>query len=46
MSKHSLAVVPGESMSVTLADGSNVEATETCVVPLVFRSESGRAVYG
>ena len=31
-------------MLVTLADGSNVEATETCVVPLVFCSESGRAV--
>ena len=44
MSKHGLAVSPGETMLVTLADGSNVEATETCVVPLVFCSESGRAV--
>ena len=44
MSKHGLAVAQGETMSVTLADGSNVEATETCVVPLVFCSESGRAV--
>ena len=44
MSKHGLAVSPGQTMSVTLADGSNVEATETCVVPLVFCSESGRAV--
>ena len=31
-------------MSVTLADGSNVETTETCVVPLMFCSDSGRAV--
>ena len=44
VSKHGLAVSPGQSMLVTLADGSNVEATETCVVPLVFCSESGRAV--
>ena len=44
MSKHGLAVSPGQTMSVTLADGSNVEATETCIVPLVFCSESGRAV--
>ena len=44
MSKHGLAIVPGETMLVTLADGSNVEATETCVVPLVFCLESGHAV--
>ena len=31
-------------MLVTLADGSNVEASETCVVPLVFCSDTGRAV--
>ena len=31
-------------MSVTLADGSNVEASETCVVPLVFCSDTGHAV--
>ena len=31
-------------MSVTLADGSNVEASEMCVVPLVFCSDSGHAV--
>ena len=31
-------------MSVTLADGSNVEASEMCVVPLVFYSDTGRAV--
>ena len=31
-------------MSVTLADGSNVEASEMCVVPLVFCSNSGRAI--
>ena len=44
MSKHGLAVSPGPSMLVTLADGSSVEATEKCVVPLVFCSDSGRAV--
>ena len=43
MSKHGLEVSPGQSMSVTLADGSSVEATETCVIPLVFCSDSGRA---
>ena len=32
-------------MSVTLADGSSVEATEMSVVPLVFCSDSGCAVY-
>ena len=32
-------------MLVTLADGSNVEASETCVVPLVFCSDTGHAVY-
>ena len=31
-------------MSVTLADGSNFEASETCIVPLVFCSDSGHAV--
>ena len=31
-------------MLVTLADGSNVEASETCVVPLVLCSDSGCAV--
>ena len=31
-------------MLVTLADGSNVEATEMCVVPLVFYSDSGHAM--
>ena len=31
-------------MLVTLADGSNVEASETYVVSLVFCSESGHAV--
>ena len=44
MSKHGLAVSLGQSMLVTLADASNVEATETCVVPLVFCSNIGRAV--
>ena len=44
MSKHGLAVLPGQNMLVTLADGSNVEASKTCVVPLVFCSDSGRAV--
>ena len=31
-------------MSVTLANGSNVEASEMCVVPLVFCSDMGHAV--
>ena len=44
MSKHGLAVSPGQSMSVTLADGSNVEASEMCVVSLVFCSDTGHAV--
>ena len=30
-------------MLVTLADGSNVEASETCVIPLVFCSDTGHA---
>ena len=31
-------------MLVTLADGSNIEASETCDVPLVFCSDTGRTV--
>ena len=31
-------------MSVTLADSSNFEASETCVVLLVFCSDTGHAV--
>ena len=31
-------------MLVTLADGSNAEASETCVVSLVFYSDTGHAV--
>ena len=31
-------------MSVTLADGNNVEASETCIVSLVFCSDTGHAV--
>ena len=31
-------------MLVTLADGSNIEASETCVVPLMFCSDTGHAV--
>ena len=31
-------------MSVTLAVGSNVEASDTFVVPLVFCSDTGHAV--
>ena len=44
MSKHGLAVSPGQSMLVTLADGSNVEASEMCVVSLVFCSDTGCAI--
>ena len=32
-------------MLVALADGSNVEASETCVVPLVFCSYTGPAMF-
>ena len=31
-------------MSVTLADGNNIEASEACVVTLVFCSDTGHAV--
>ena len=31
-------------MSVTLADGSNVEASEIYIVPLVLSSDTGHAV--
>ena len=31
-------------MLVALADGSNIEASEMCVVPLVFCSNTGCAV--
>ena len=41
---HSFISSPGQSTSVTLADGSSSEATEMCVVPLVFCSDSGFAV--
>ena len=44
MSKHVLAVTPGQSMSVTLADGSNVEASEIYIVPLVLSSDTGHVV--
>ena len=31
-------------MSVSLADGSNIETSEMCVVSLVFSSDSGHSV--
>ena len=42
--QHGLAVSLGQTMLVTLADGISIEATETCVVLLVFCSDSGCAV--
>ena len=44
VSKHVLTVLPGQSMLVALADGSNVEASKTCIVSLVFCADTGRAV--
>ena len=44
MSTHGLTVSQGQSMPITLADGSSIEATEICVVLLVFCSDSRRAV--
>ena len=43
VSKHGLAVSPGQSMLITFADGSNVEASETFVVTLVFCLDTGCA---
>ena len=44
VSKHGLAVSLGQSMLVTLADDSSIEATVTCVVLFVFCSDSWRAL--
>ena len=44
MLTHGPTVSQGQSMLVTLADGSSIEATEMCAVPLVFCSDSGYAV--
>ena len=38
VSKFSLLVKPGGDIEVTLADGSQVEASQTCCVPLVVCS--------
>ena len=38
VSKFSLQVKPGGDMEVTLADGSQVEVSQTCCVPLVVYS--------
>ena len=38
VSKFSLPVKPGGDMHVTLADGSQVEVSQTCCVPLVVYS--------
>ena len=38
VSKFSLPVKPGGDMEVTLADGSQVEVSQTCCVPLVVCS--------
>ena len=38
VSKHSLPVKPGGDMEVTLADGSQVEVSQMCCVPLVVCS--------
>ena len=38
VAKFGLLVLPGDCMEVTLADGSQVEAFKTCLVPLVVCS--------
>ena len=38
VSKFSLPMMPGGDMEVTLADRSQVQASETCCVPLVVCS--------
>ena len=38
VSKFSLLVKPGGDMEVTIADGSQVEVSQTCCVPLVVCS--------
>ena len=38
VAKFKLSVLPGDSMEVMLADGSQVEAYKTCLVPLVMCS--------
>ena len=38
VSKFSLPVKPGGDMEVTLSDGSQVEVSQTCCVPLVVCS--------
>ena len=38
VSKFSLPLKPGGDMEVTLADGSQVEVSQTCYVPLVVFS--------
>ena len=38
VAKFDLPVLPGDGMKVTLADGGQVEASRTCLVPLVVCS--------
>ena len=45
VAKFELPVKPGGSMEVTLADGSQVSALHTCLVPLVVCAERGRALH-
>ena len=45
VAKFELPVKPRGSMEVTLADGSWVSASHTCLVPLVVCAEPGRALH-
>ena len=38
VSKFSLPVMPGDDMEITLADGSQVEVSQMCCIPLVVCS--------
>ena len=43
--KFGLPMLPGDSMDVTLADGSHVVASHTCLVPLVVCAAHGCALH-
>ena len=45
VAKFELPVKPGGSMDVTLADGSYVSTSHTCLVPLVVCANRGRALH-
>ena len=45
MTSFGLPMVSGESMEVTLADGSQVSASHTCLVPLIVCADGGIALH-